>query len=249
MYALCILAGVAVAYALTARTLRVRAFEHEHLATVLLVALPCGILGARLYHLVTDASSYFAPGVPLWHTVAIWRGGLGIWGAFLTGIPALILTHRHLARTSDDPSRFASGAQLVAAVMPGVAFAQAIGRFGNWFNQELFGGPSSLPWALHVDAAFRPAGYETVALFHPTFLYESLWMVLGGFVLLRYSSTLSPSRLVALYFTWYTAGRFGTELLRVDPSHYIGALRLNAWVSVLCFVLASIYLFRTRPAR
>jgi len=187
-----------------------------------------GIIGARLYHVVT---SWNTVDDQWWEPFAVWQGGLGIWGGILGGCLAGAVVVRR------------KGESIVAfmdAVAPGLLLAQAIGRWGNYFNQELFGKPTDLPWALEIDPINRPAGYEADETFHPTFLYESLWCLLGVGVLLLVDRRfkLKPPGLFCLYVLWYTAGRFGMELLRIDPAHEIAGLRLNAWVSIGVFVLA-----------
>jgi len=185
-----------------------------------------GLVGARLYHVVTDYQLFEGN----WgRTIEIWNGGFAIWGAVLGGACALwiVCRRRHL-----------SFAELGDSMVPGIAFAQAIGRWGNYFNQELFGGPSGLPWAIEIDPAHRPAGYAQTATFQPTFLYESLWCLALAFALLwvdrRYR--LVRGQLICLYVAGYTAFRLVMEEMRIDPAHTIGPLRVNAWVSIVLFI-------------
>ena len=187
-----------------------------------------GIVGARLYHVITSWSTVDGE---WWEPFAVWQGGLGIWGGIAGGVLAGAIVVR---RAGESVLRF------MDAVAPGLLLAQAIGRFGNYFNQELFGEPTDLPWALEIDPANRPEGFEQFATFHPTFLYESLWNLLGVAVLLlvdRRVRIRAPG-VFALYVAWYTFGRFWEELLRIDPSHEYLGLRLNAYVAIAVFVAA-----------
>jgi prolipoprotein diacylglyceryl transferase len=199
-----------------------------------------GIIGARLYHVITDYQLF--EGHPE-RMVQIWKGGLAIWGAVLGGAFAawIVGRRRHLVF-----------ADVADSIVPGLAFAQAIGRWGNWFNQELFGGPTSLPWAVEIDRAHRPVGYERFATFQPTFLYESLWCLALGFALLYVDKRfkLVRGQLFWLYAAGYTAFRLPMEEMRIDPAHTIGPLRVNAWVSIVVFVISvTMFLWLGRRAR
>jgi prolipoprotein diacylglyceryl transferase len=189
-----------------------------------------GVAGARLYHVVT---SWDEVPEPKWKGVfEVWQGGLGVWGGIGAGVIAgCVIVRRSGARVRD----------MLDAVAPGLLLAQAVGRIGNWWNQELFGGPTSLPWGLQIDPAHRPLGYLTDPTFHPTFLYELLWDVAGVLVLLWVDRrfTLRRPALFALYVSWYTFGRTFEELLRVDPSHHVLGQRLNFWVSIGVFLVAT----------
>ncbi len=240
MYGLMIALGVLVA-ARVGRTRYVRkGGSGEAFDSVAFWAVIGGIIGARLYHVVTDYQLFEGH----WErTVQIWRGGLGIWGAVLGGAVAVLIVSRR------RPIVFAD---IADSVVPGLAFAQAIGRWGNYFNQELFGGPSSLPWAVEISPAHRPAGYGQYATFQPTFLYESLWCVALGFALLWVDRRwkLARGQLFALYAAGYTAFRFVMEEMRIDPAHTIGPLRVNAWVSIGVFVISvTIFVLLGRRAR
>ena len=162
----------------------------------------------------------------------VWKGGLGIWGGILFGALAGSIVVR---RSGFDVSKF------LDAAAPGLLLAQGIGRIGNWWNQELYGKPTKLPWGLEISADHRPLQYLDRATFHPTFLYELIWDFVGVGLLIYVGRrfTIRPPALFALYIAWYCFGRFFEELLRVDPSHHIAGLRLNAWVSVVVFVAAS----------
>jgi prolipoprotein diacylglyceryl transferase len=185
-----------------------------------------GLIGGRLYFLLTSWNE-----VPdhWWGPVAVWDGGLGIWGGIALGSLSGIWV---LRRRGVDVARF------MDAAAPALLVAQAIGRVGNWFNQELFGGPSTLPWALRIDPAHRPDGYAKYATFHPTFLYELIWnLVLAGLLVwLGNHRRIRPPGLFALYVAGYSLGRIGEELLRVDPAHHVLGLRLNFFVASTLFV-------------
>jgi prolipoprotein diacylglyceryl transferase len=194
---------------------------------IALLAFPAGLIGGRIYFDITTPSQ-----VPphWWGFLAIWKGGLGIWGGIAGGAAmGLWLINRRLSRP--DVRRF------MDAVAPGLLVAQAIGRIGNYFNQELFGAPSSLPWALKIDPAHRPPGYERYATFEPTFLYELIWnLVLAGFLVwLGHRRRVKPPGLFALYVAGYSAFRIFEETQRIDYSNYVLGMRLNFWIaSLLC---------------
>jgi prolipoprotein diacylglyceryl transferase len=187
-----------------------------------------GIVGARLYHVVTSWSTVDGE---WWEPFAVWEGGLGIWG----GIAGGVLVGAWVVRRAGE-----SVLAFMDAVAPGLLLAQAIGRWGNYFNQELFGEPTDLPWGLEIDFENRPEQFASDTTFHPTFLYESLWSLLGVFVLLLVDRwvRIRPPGLFCLYVAWYTFARFFMELLRIDEAHEWFGLRLNAWVSIAVFVLA-----------
>jgi prolipoprotein diacylglyceryl transferase len=188
-----------------------------------------GVVGARLYH---DVTSWNEVPSPKWKGVfEVWQGGLGVWGGILFGVLAGWVVVRRAG---------VSFAPFMDVAAPGLLLAQGIGRIGNWWNQELFGKPTSLPWGLKIDIAHRPNQYIGNTTFHPTFLYELLWDVAGVLLLLWVARRwrIKPPGLFCLYVAYYTFGRFFEELLRVDPSHHFAGLRLNAWVSVVCFAVA-----------
>jgi prolipoprotein diacylglyceryl transferase len=191
-----------------------------------------GVVGARLYHVLT---SWNEVPDPKWKGVfEVWQGGLGVWGGIFLGVVAgAVIVHR----------AGQSVTAMMDAVAPGLLLAQGIGRIGNWWNQELFGSPTSLPWGLEIDAVHRPLAYAEHATFHPTFLYELIWDVAGVGVLLwvdRRFRIKAPG-LFALYVSWYTFGRTFEELLRVDPAHIILGQRLNFWVSLILFVASTVF--------
>ena len=244
-YALCIIAGIFVAVWLADRRLVSRGGRSGAVSDIALWAVPFGVVGGRLYHVITDPELYFATGKSPWNAFAIWQGGLGIWGAIVLGALGAWIGVR---RSGVEFSEFAW------AVAPAIPLAQAIGRWGNWFNQELFGRPSGLPWALRIDPEHRPAGYSDVATFHPTFLYESLWdLGVAGLVIWAGARfKLTGGRLFVLYLIGYTAGRGWIEYLRIDEVTYVLGLRLNVWTSIIVFTAAAAYFVLTRrrgPAR
>ena len=230
-YGLMIAVGVIAAVRVADRRWVRRGGTHGEIAQLAVWAVPAGILGARLYHVITDYELY--PHHP-WRAFAIWDGGLGIPG----GIAGGVITGLVVARR-----RHLSLPVLLDSVAPALPLAQAIGRCGNWFNQELFGRPSSLPWAVRIDLEHRPAGMEQFTSFHPTFLYESLWnlVVVGVVVLVGRRGHLQPGRLFAVYIAGYALGRFFVERMRIDYAHTIAGLRVNEWTSVLAFAVAMVF--------
>jgi prolipoprotein diacylglyceryl transferase len=184
-----------------------------------------GIVGARLYHVVTSWDE-----VPdeWWGVFAVWKGGLGVWGGIGGGVIAgAIVAYR-------------AGANVLLmadAVAPGILIAQVIGRLGNYFNQELFGKPTDLPWALEIDPENRPDEYVQFATFHPIFLYEMIWNAIGAVGLLALGRRLRPGGIFSLYVMWYALGRAAwEEQLRIDPSHHIAGMRLNGWIAIGVFL-------------
>ena len=244
-YALCIIAGIIVGMIIANRRWRARGGTSESLEMVVVVAVPCGIVGARLYHVLTDYQLYFGAGGNPIDALKIWRGGLGVWGAIALAVLGgyLVARRRKLAFPA-----------LLDAAAPGIVVAQAIGRLGNWFNQELFGRPTTLPWALEIDPIFRPAEYAQFSTFHPTFLYEMLWNlgVAIALVVLDRKYRLGHGKVFALYVMLYTLGRFWIEALRIDQVNEIGGFRLNNYTSLLLFVAALVWflwLVKNRPGR
>lgn len=244
-YALCIVIGVIVAIWVGEKRWVAKGGRAGEVSDIALWMVPFGLIGGRLYHVITDWQLYFGEGRDPITALYVWRGGLGIWGAIALGAVGAIIGARR------------AGIRVLPfmdALAPGVILAQAIGRWGNYFNQELFGKPTDLPWALEIDAAHRPASYLDQATYHPTFLYESLWS-LAAFALLIWADkrfTLGYGRMVAAYVAAYTAGRFWIENLRIDTVQMndVLGMRLNAWTSLILFVAAVGYLiwsFRTHP--
>jgi prolipoprotein diacylglyceryl transferase len=238
-YALCILLGVFVAIAVARRRWAARGGDPKQIGDLAVWAVPAGLVGARLYHVATDYQLYTDDPAGALH---IWDGGLGIWGGVAGGaVVGLWVARRWGMNTS----------ALLDAAAPAIPLAQAIGRWGNWFNQELFGRPTSLPWGLRIDPENRPKQFAGEATFHPTFLYECLWnLVVVAIVLaVERRGKLRPGRLFAVYVAAYTFGRFWIELLRVDPANRIYGLRVNDWVSLVVFVVAMVFVVTGRRRR
>jgi len=244
-YAIAILLGIVVATVMTQRRWKARGGDPETVLDVAYWAVPFGIVGGRLYHVVSSPDAYFGPGGDPWKALAIWEGGLGIWGAVALGaVGAWIGCRRHGVRLAD----FAD------ALAPGLLVAQGVGRLGNWFNQELFGGPTTLPWGLRIDDAHLPAGFDPGTLFHPTFLYEMLWNFAAAALLIYLGPRLRPGsgRTFWLYVVLYTTGRLWIEMLRIDPAETVLGLRLNVWTSiVVCLgaLVAFVVVGRRNPGR
>jgi prolipoprotein diacylglyceryl transferase len=243
MYGLTLLVAILAAVWLTGRRWVAVGGEWDLVTRVAVWGVSFGVVGARLYH---DITSWSEVPNPKWQGIfEVWKGGLGVWGGIALGGLAGVIVVR----------RAGASARLFAdAAAPGILLAQGIGRIGNWWNQELYGKPTSLPWGLKIDAAHRPFDSFNQATYQPTFLYELLWDVTGVAILLYVARrfVIKPPALFALYVSWYTFGRFFEELLRIDPSHHIAGLRLNAWVSVICFVASTAFFvwwqfFRREP--
>ena len=228
-YALSILAGIVIAVWLTIRRFKARGEDPEVVYDITLWAVPFGIIGGRLYHVISSPRAYFGEGGDPIKAFYIWEGGLGIWGAIALGAVGAWIGCR---RANVKFSTFAD------AVAPGLLIAQATGRLGNWFNQELFGGPTTLPWGLEIDDAHLPAGFEPGTLFHPTFLYELLWCLAAAALLLYLDRKIKfrPMQLFFLYIALYTLGRLWIEMLRIDTAEMVLGLRLNVWTSILVLV-------------
>ena len=244
-YALCILAGILVAIWVGNRRWIARGGTPGVVGDIAVWAVPFGIVGARLYHVATDWEMYFGPGADPVDALKIWQGGLGVWGAIAMGA---------LGGWIGAKRRGIPLPPLADALAPGIVLDQAIGRFGNWFNQELFGRPTDLPWGLQIDPEFRPDRYADVETFHPTFLYEALWCVAVALILVWADRRfrMGHGRVFALYVALYTLGRSYIETLRVDPAREVFGLRLNVWTSVVLFAGAVIYIVvsaRMRPGR
>ena len=230
LYALCIIAGVAMALWLgNKRFITAYPSATGVVSDVAIFAVPAGVIGGRLYHIATTPEKYFGSKGHFADAFRIWNGGLGIWGAIALGTIAAYLYYRKIAKLRDLPA-FAAFADALA---PGVLIAQAIGRWGNWFNGELFGRPLKTSWALEIPEYLRPDGFEQYSTFHPTFLYESLWCLSMATFLLYLRRTLPNGALFLLYITLYSAGRFFIEGLRIDEAHTIAGLRLNQYVALI----------------
>lgn len=233
-YGLAIAIGAIVAVTVAQRRWARRGGDPADVSSLATWSIIAGLIGARAYHVITDHQR-FAGRWP--HALAIWEGGLGIPGGLLAGV----LTGVFLARRRGLPA-----AQLLDVVAPAIPIAQAIGRLGNWFNQELFGRPTNLPWGLRIDPSHRPAGLEHISTYHPTFLYEALWnLALAGALVLyerHHPDRRHPGRLFALYVGGYGLGRLWVEALRIDAATTLGGLRVNTWVSLIAIVGAATWL-------
>ncbi len=240
-YGMMIALGVLAAMWLWGRRVEARGIAtRDDVSAIAMWAVPAGIIGARLYHVVTDWSRFSDNLVDI---VKVWQGGLGIWG----GIPIGFFAGLWVAKRRGLPIGL-----LMTCVAPALALAQSIGRWGNWFNQELFGRPTTLPWALRVsDLNAMAAGYPPGTTFHPTFLYESVASALLCVALLVLDRRIAmrPGRLFFFYTAGYTSYRFFIEGLRIDPAHHIGFWRLNQWVSVVVFAISVAVIFQMRGDR
>ena len=240
-YGACIALGVLAAIAMASRRWQRRGGNAEDIVKVATWAVPAGVIGARLYHVATDWRSYQGH----WSDAVtkIGKGGLGIWGGVALGTIVGVWVGRR---------RGLSLATLMDVSAPAIPLAQAIGRWGNWWNQELFGRPTKLPWGLTIDPNNRPAGYADFSTFHPTFLYESLWnlVIVGVLLVVERRFRVRPGRLFALYVTLYTFGRFFIERVRIDNATHVGGLRINEIVSAVVFVVAlGVLLIPSRKAK
>lgn len=245
-YAMCIILGIVVAVWWSRKRWAARGGDPTAIDDIAVWAVPAGIIGGRLYHVATDWQLYFGPdGRGALAALRIWDGGLGIWGAIALGFAAAAW---HAKRKGW------SIAALADAVAPGIIVAQAIGRFGNWFNQELFGAPTDLPWGLEISVGNRPEGYAQFPTFHPTFLYEAVWAVGVAFALVwlerRWRATQGEryvnGQVFAAYVALYSLGRAWVEHLRIDSAHVFFGLRLNEFTAVLLVGLALCWLIRAR---
>jgi prolipoprotein diacylglyceryl transferase len=240
-YALCIILGVLVAAGVGDRRFQARGGRKGGIADVATWAVPFGLVGARLYHLATNPELYWGKhGQGTVAALEVWHGGLGIWGGVAFGaLGAWIACKRY----GFDYSVVAD------SLAPALPLAQAVGRVGNYFNQELYGRPTSLPWGLHIDLAHRVPGYAQYAYYQPTFLYELIWDTLVAVLVIYIDRRVrfTRGRAFALYVALYTFGRFWIESLRIDDAHKFGGLRLNDWVSVAVFLGAVAYLVFMRP--
>jgi prolipoprotein diacylglyceryl transferase len=245
-YALCIIAGIAVAIWLGDR--RLRSFDpllRSVVADVAIFAVPSGIIGGRLYHVLSAPDDFFGSnGSPL-DIFAIWKGGLGIWGAISLGALGAYFGLRRVGRTRPEIT-LPPFPIFLDALAPGILLAQAIGRFGNWFNIELFGKPLAAWWALEVPVLKRPIQMREFETFHPTFLYEALWCSLIAITLILFGKRLLAGQVFAIYIFAYCVGRFFIESIRIDSANLFFGLRQNEWVSIAVGALALGYFLRIR---
>ncbi len=231
MYGLMLLLAIAACVWLTGKRWVARGGDWDLIFRCTVWGVAAGIVGARLYH---DLTSWNEVPNHWWGPFAVWEGGLGVWGGIGLGVAVgAVIVHR-----SGNSVRV-----MMDCIAPGLLLAQGIGRLGNWWNQELFGKPTSLPWGLKIDNLHRPLDYANYATFHPTFLYELLWDFGGVAVLLLVDRRfkLRPPALFALYISIYTSFRMLEETLRIDPSHHFLGMRLNFWVSLILFVVSTAF--------
>ena len=233
-YGMMIALGVVAAVWLFRKRLAQRGIGNpDDASQIAMWAVPFGIIGARAYHVITDWERFQGR---LFDAVKIWQGGLGIWGGVVGGVFGGILVAR---------KRRIGIAVGLTCVAPALALAQSIGRWGNWFNQELFGRPTTLPWALRVSAGkAQEAGFPAGTTFHPTFLYESLGCLVLALALIKIDQRWRPrdGRLFGMYVAGYTFLRFFVESLRIDTAKHIGGMRLNQWTAIIVFAFAMMYL-------
>jgi prolipoprotein diacylglyceryl transferase len=234
MYGLMLLLGIAACIGLTGYRWVRMGGDWDLVLRVAVWGVAFGVIGARAYH---DITSWNEVPDHWWGFAAVWQGGLGVWGGILLGTIAGAIVVR---RSGNSVRRF------MDAVAPGLLLAQGIGRWGNWWNQELFGKPTNLPWGLEIDANHRFAldrKYQFSDTFHPTFLYEFIYDVVGAglLILIGKRFRIRPPGLFALYVSYYTAGRALEEQLRIDPSHHFLGQRVNFWVSIVVFVCSTAF--------
>jgi len=221
--------GVLAAVWLAAKRFSARSLNTDHAAGIAMWGVPAGIIGARIYHVITDWGRFSGN----WgEAFKIWKGGLGVLGGVIVGYLAATI----YCKRADLDLRTA-----MDVVAPSIPLAQMIGRWGNWFNQELYGRPTDVPWALEIDPENRPTRHIEEATFHPTFLYESLWNLMVVLVLLKVDRMrkLSKGMLFIVYFALYSIGRLWVEALRIDEATELAGLRVNLWV-FSCLLLLSL---------
>ena len=246
MYALCIIVGAGLAIWIGSKRFVAHLPEGKNVVgDVAIYAIPAGVIGGRLYHVLTTPEKYFASPSSLIEIFKIWNGGLGIWGAISLGTVAAYISYKRIARRIELPSF----AHFADALAPGLLIAQAVGRFGNWFNAELFGRPLDAPWALEIPRSARPDGYLSYSTFHPTFLYESIWCLIAALILISLGGRFKAGSIFTLYVILYTAGRFFIEGIRIDPAQAFAGLRLNQYLAAALFLGASAYLIKISRAK
>jgi prolipoprotein diacylglyceryl transferase len=236
LYGLCIALGVIAAVTISSKRWEARGGNPDDIGTIALWAVPAGVIGARIYHVATDWKTYQDDWI---EAFKITNGGLGIPGGVALGVIVgiAVVKAKHL------PVR-----PLLDVVAPAIPVAQAIGRLGNWFNQEVFGRPTDLPWGLEIDPEFRPPQYAAEATFHPTFLYEGIWnLSLAGFLIwLDRKKVLRPGELFGLYVVGYAIGRLWVEMLRSDAASLVLGVRVNIWMSVIVGSVAALIMLWNR---
>jgi prolipoprotein diacylglyceryl transferase len=232
LYGLSIAVGVLAAIGLGSKRWEQRGGDPKDISTIATWAVPAGLIGARLYHVLTDWKSFEGRWI---ETLYVWKGGLGIPGGLIAGTLAGYVVARRRNLPVPD---------LMDAVAPAIPLGQAIGRLGNWFNQELFGRPTGLPWGLEIDRQHRPAGYQQYATFHPTFLYEALWnlALIALLLWLDRRRVLKPGSLFWCYVVGYGVGRLWVESLRIDAASRLLGVRVNIWTSLVAIAAGTLVL-------
>jgi prolipoprotein diacylglyceryl transferase len=234
MYGLMLLLAIAAAVALTGYRWTRLGGDWDLVFRVAVWGVAFGVIGARLWH---DITSWDEVPDEWWGFAAVWEGGLGVWGGIFFGVVAGYIVIR---RSGESARLFAD------AVAPGLLLAQGIGRWGNWWNQELYGKPTGLPWGLEIDAEHRGAleeKYQFAEAYHPTFMYEFIYDIVMAavLILIGWRFRIRPPGLFALYVAIYCFGRALEELLRIDPSGHLFGLRTNFYVAVIGFLLAAAF--------
>ncbi len=242
-YALCIIAGVIAAVWIGDRRYQKFGGAKSVVSDLALWVVPAGVVGGRLYHVITTPEKFFGANGNLIDIFKIYEGGLGIWGAITLGGLVAYWRYRKLQKDSNQTD-VPAFSYFMDALAPGLLVAQGIGRFGNWFNGELFGSPTQLPWALEIPRFLRPPESVDLATYHPTFLYEALCNFALAFLLIKITGRFPSGSLFKLYVAGYCSYRFLIEGLRIDSAHEIAGLRLNQWVSLVVGASAYSLFFR-----
>lgn len=228
-YALCIIAGVIAAVWIGDRRYQKFGGAPGVVSDLAIWVVPAGVIGGRIYHVLTSPQYFFGKNGRPEDILKIWEGGLGIWGAITLGGLVAYWRYKVLEKTKSVPAF----SYFMDALAPGLLVAQGIGRFGNWFNGELFGTPTNLPWALEIPRYLRPPESVEIATYHPTFLYEAICNFALAFILIKLTGRYSSGALFKIYVAGYCTYRFFIEGLRIDSAHDFAGLRLNQWVSLI----------------
>ena len=232
-YGILVVSAMALVIWITYRRYQQRGGVGEVVLDTAMWAIPFGIVGARAYHVITTPRDYFGPGLDPLAALKIWEGGLAIWGGIALGAVGAVICLRRLGQRVGP---------LADSIAPALLFGQVLGRFGNYFNQELFGAATTVPWGLQIDDAHLPPGYASGTLFHPTFLYEGLWNLAMGFLLIWLDRRLRfrSGQVMALYLVAYGSGRFWIEMMRLDEARVFAGLRLNSWTALLAVAVGAL---------